>query len=258
MDEPAHFTWRLIMKKYLFVASMLLALALMAFFVGCSDNTDNNPTGSNQSITVIAPASGVSWMVGTTHTIRWSTVNVDSVDVYLLVNGASVAQLNTANNNRALTTDSLSWTVTNNVSSSAAIKVVHHASSTIYGTSGIFSITDLPLIVSGWNGTAATVSPLGLDSIKCWFRLDSTYLLREVAGPTLIIETGTYVTVSDSIRFHATMRDNVTINENYTRWHHVNTNSDAIRSNDLLSVHFLAEGSQGQDSLYTIIASRLP
>lgn len=240
------------MKKYLILVVALLALAVAAFFVGCSDNSS---TGSdNRSVTVSAPATGVSWTVGTTHTIRWSTVNVDSVDVYLLINGTSVGQLNTANNNRALTADSLSWIVTDHVSTSAAIKVVAHSDAATYGTSGIFTIAGLPPLVAKWVATPLSLQPLFVDSMNYYLRNDvtSSYLWRTYAGGTHIDEIGTYTSSADSIFFHGTTRDGQVVDLNYSRRYALSG------ANTVLTLHVMGEVRPNVDSLYTVTFNKFP
>ena len=224
-------------------ASFILVLGVALWMVGCADNTDD-PILPSSSITVSDPAAAADWMVGTQHTIRWTRNNVDTVDVLLIIpnqNAVTIAS--------RLATDSYNWTVSNNPSTGARIRVVAHSDANVFGTSGLFTITAQPPIVAGWDATQASVTPLGLDSLKYWFRLDSTYLLRERAGSTLIIEQGRYTTSGDSVRFHMTSRDNVPVDSNFVRWYDVSAN------NSTLQIHLMVEDDTTH---YNITCTRMP
>jgi hypothetical protein len=235
------------MKKYLLILSAVLALTGLLLFVGCSDNNNDSPTNPTSTITVTSPAAGASWMISTSHTIRWTTVNVPAVDVKLLLSGQDPITL--ASN---VSADSFVWTVNSAASTGAQIKDVHHSDATVFGTSGVFTIAALPAIVGSWKATTASLALLGADSIGYAFTLANTYTFAEKFGATEIPESGTYTTVGDSLRFHATSHDGHVVDSTYTRWR------TFLSANSQLQLHFGAEGSAGQDSLYTLIFSRLP
>ena len=76
--------------------------------------------------------------------------------------------------------------------------------------------TPPPRVVGVWDAEAATEDSLGIEQLTYYFYSDYTYRYYRIAPPT-IDETGSFALVGlDSIEFHATMRDSVTIDETYT------------------------------------------
>jgi len=76
--------------------------------------------------------------------------------------------------------------------------------------------TTPPRIVGVWDADAATETELGIDQLTYYFYSDYTYRYYRIAPP-LIDERGDFTLVGlDSVEFHATWRDSVTVNETYT------------------------------------------
>jgi len=103
---------------------------------GVGDACDNCPATYNPTqawvgapaVAVTAPNGGVSWKIGTSHTIQWTASDgcggVSSVDVQLSRTGAGGALTTLASGLQD--TSSFSWTVTGPSTSQAFVKVVAH------------------------------------------------------------------------------------------------------------------------------------
>ena len=89
-------------------------------------------------------------------------------------------------------------------------------------------------IVGTWDATQAALDTLGLDAFTYYFGNNAAYTYYRSAAGTPIDERGTFEVVQDSVHFHATLRDNVTINENYARRYDIDEATDTV--NDTMQV----------------------
>ncbi|MDD5088919.1 MAG: hypothetical protein PHI18_09010 [bacterium] len=212
-------------RKWLIAAALLTAVAML-WVAGCSDD-DDEETPTTYSIAVTAPSTGANWLVGETNNITWTDLNVDAFDVKLSLNNGT-SWTNVATN---VTANTYAWNVPNSPSTTAKIRVISHADTTVFGTSGAFTIA-LPTIVDYWDATTASLVPLGVDSMTYTFGLGTyEWLMWFNLLDTEIRESGTYEVDGDSIHFAATVRDGTPIAENYMRWHSFTT------GNAMLNVH---------------------
>lgn len=72
-----------------------------------------------------------------------------------------------------------------------------------------------PRLVGTWDADTTTLVHEGLTQYTYYFNSDLSYRYYRQAGTTVIDERGDWDLASDSIRFHATWRDSVTVNEVY-------------------------------------------
>ena len=89
-------------------------------------------------------------------------------------------------------------------------------------------------IVGTWDATQAALDTLGLDAFTYYFGNNAAYTYYRSAAGTPIDERGTFEVVQDSVHFHATLRDNVTIDENYARRYDIDEATDTV--NDTMQV----------------------
>lgn len=211
-------------RKWMIAATLLMGVAML-WVAGCADDDDDDNGGTTYSIAVTSPSTGSTWTVGTQYNITWTDQNVSAFTVKLsLDDGSTWTTL--ANN---VTANTYAWTVPNSPSTTAKIRVYSYADTTVFGTTGAFTIA-LPAIVDYWDATDNTLAPLGIDSMTYTFHLNLTYEWLQWFDllDTQIRESGTYTVDGDSLRFHATLRDGQNINEIYARWHHFTTNNAMV------------------------------
>ena len=89
-------------------------------------------------------------------------------------------------------------------------------------------------IVGTWDATQAALDTLGLDAFTYYFGNNAAYTYYRSANGTPIDERGTFDVIQDSVHFHATLRDDVTINENYARRYDIDEATDTV--NDTMQV----------------------
>jgi len=84
-------------------------------------------------------------------------------------------------------------------------------------------------VIGTWDAQAFSLQPLGVSEMVYFLRDDSTYQWYQRFEAVELRELGTYRTTSDSIRFHATLRDDVAIDEQYSRWYDLSGNEDTLK-----------------------------
>ena len=89
-------------------------------------------------------------------------------------------------------------------------------------------------IVGTWDATQAALDTLGLDAFTYYFGNNAAYTYYRTAAGTPIDERGTFDVIQDSVHFHATLRDDVTIDENYARRYDIDEATDTV--NDTMQV----------------------
>ncbi len=163
--------------------------------VKVSDATDDDPTDVSNgpftievpmSVTVTGPASGQSWIVGSSHDITWTTTGaVTSVKIELSRNnGLSWETLRASTPNDGLET----WVVEMPRSNQCRIKISDSQDPGISGTSSTFSI--VPQTVTSLSKT----DPQPSGSAQSAYRLLSVPLSLSSAAPKDVLEDdlGTY------------------------------------------------------------------
>lgn len=217
-------------KKWL-IAALFLTLAGMFLLPGCSDDDEENNTVV-YSITITSPSAGVEWLTGTAYSITWTDQNVDTFDIQLSVNnGTSYANIATS-----VVGNSYLWTVPTTPAPTCKIKVLRHGDVNTFAASGAFAIVR-PALLGGWDANTATLTSLGLDSMFYGFENDLTYewyRFVEVLDYESR-ETGTFYVDGDSVRFHMTLLDGVTMDSTYARKYTL------ANSNNELTVRYIED-----------------
>jgi len=108
------------------------------------------------TLAVLAPVSGDTWYIETTHTVRWSTVGIKgTVNVELSRNGGATWELLAVNADNSQAVGTFDWKVTGPASSSlsgARIRVSSVVDPTQFGLSDVFSIKEMHVKVTSPNG----------------------------------------------------------------------------------------------------------
>ncbi len=204
------------LRKFLLLLTAVLAPGVLALFVGCSDDSTDDPI-TTASVTVTAPVAAVVWYAGTVHNITWTDQNVDTFTIEYSTNSGTTWIAVAAN----LTTASYAWTIPSTPATTCKVRVSKKNEATVYDESGTFTIATMPALVGTWKAAAVSLVPLGIDSMRYIFELDSDYTMVQWVTSTDIPEAGDYLNLTtvtvDSIRFHVTSYDGNPEDSLYTR-----------------------------------------
>ncbi len=99
------------------------------------------------TLTVISPAAGASWAIGTAHTITWTTnlASTGTVDIDLSLNGGASYTTLAAT---APNSGSFAWTATGPATASALVRITANGAVPASGISGSFAIVNPTLAIS--------------------------------------------------------------------------------------------------------------
>jgi hypothetical protein len=99
------------------------------------------------TVTVTSPAAGASWVIGTAHTITWTTnlASTGTVDIELSLNGGAGYTTVAAT---APNSGSFAWTAAGSASASAIVRVTANGAVPASGISGIFAIGNPTLAIT--------------------------------------------------------------------------------------------------------------
>ena len=197
------------LRKFSLLLTAVLALGVLALFVGCSDDSTDNPIVPTVTVTVTSPVAAVVWYAGTVHNITWTDQNVDTFTIEYSTNSGTTWIAVAAN----LTAATYAWTIPSTPATTCKVRVSKTNEATVYDESGTFTIAAMPALVGTWmaNDTAMTHATIGVDSMRYSFTLDSNYSATQWITSTDIVETGDYLDLdtatNDSIRFHVLTYD---------------------------------------------------